>query len=235
MNDKQLSERLLKVAYYVPKGAKLADIGSDHAYLPTFLAHRDPTFSAIAGEVNQGPFDSAKEQVMHSNLTKQIEVRKGDGLQVIEIEDQVTVITIAGMGGALIQSILENGKEKLETVETLILQPNIGAVFIRKWLSANGWKLTHESILEEDEKIYEILVASRGDEHGLYAEDVEKKWMLGPYLMKEKSAAFQKKWKQELQHWKSIVQSIEKAGHDSKNKERIHELKNKITLVEECL
>ena len=77
-------------------------------------------------------------------------------------------ITIAGMGGSFIASILEQGKEKLAQVTRLVLQPNISAISIREWLLENGWGLTAEEILEEDGKIYEILVAEQGDEKAAY-------------------------------------------------------------------
>ncbi|MFP3416209.1 tRNA (adenine(22)-N(1))-methyltransferase TrmK, partial [Bacillus sp. SIMBA_074] len=77
--------------------------------------------------------------------------------------DEATCITIAGMGGTLISSILESGKGKLGKAERLILQPNVGAANVRSWLIDNGWELSGEEILEEDGKIYEILIAEKGE------------------------------------------------------------------------
>ncbi|MFL6516530.1 MAG: tRNA (adenine(22)-N(1))-methyltransferase, partial [Bacillus sp. (in: firmicutes)] len=132
MNTDKLSARLEAVAKYVPNGARIADIGSDHAYLPCFLAKNERLAYGIAGEVAVGPFQSAERNVLAEGLTDIISVRMGDGLEVIQ-EGEVDCITIAGMGGALITSILENGKEKLSSVKRLVLQPNISAISIRKW------------------------------------------------------------------------------------------------------
>ncbi|KGA95925.1 SAM-dependent methyltransferase [Alkalihalobacillus alcalophilus ATCC 27647 = CGMCC 1.3604] len=235
MNERHLSERLLKVADFVPEGANLADIGSDHAYLPTYLALHDATLTAIAGEVNEGPYQSAVMQVKRSELTDRIKVRKGDGLNVIEVEDQINVISIAGMGGALIQTILEQGKDKLGAVERLILQPNVGAIFIREWLSQNGWVLIDEAILEEDEKIYEVLVAEKGTDQFLYKEQREAKLLLGPFLMKQCSAIFKKKWGHELKHWQQILKRLETAKETESNEQRKKELEQKILITKEAL
>ncbi|MFC0473489.1 tRNA (adenine(22)-N(1))-methyltransferase TrmK [Halalkalibacter kiskunsagensis] len=234
MNERQLSERLVRVATYVQKGARIADIGSDHAYLPCYLCLQDPELRAIAGEVNEGPFQSAKKQVIKVGLRDRIEVRKGNGLAVLD-KGEVNTITIAGMGGGLIAAILEEGQEKLEGVSTLILQPNVSADIIRKWLRNNGWLLTSEEILEEDDKIYEILVARQGDDTKLYQDNLEQKLLLGPFLMKECNSIFKKKWSYELLNWKRIVSEFEKATPSEQVKQKRKSLMNQIKMVEEVL
>ncbi|WP_227934947.1 tRNA (adenine(22)-N(1))-methyltransferase [Alkalihalobacillus deserti] len=234
MNEKQLSERLVRVANYVPKGAKIADIGSDHAYLPCYLCLQDPITTAIAGEVNEGPFQSAKSQVVKVGLQNRIEVRKGNGLAILK-KGEVNTITIAGMGGGLITDILEVGKDKLTEVTTLVLQPNVSADIIRKWLRKNGWILSAEEILEEDEKIYEILVAHPGNDTELYTEQTEAKLLLGPYLMEDCNNIFKKKWNYELDNWNRILTEFEKATDTEQLKQKRFKLKEKINMVTEVL
>ncbi|WP_017728370.1 tRNA (adenine(22)-N(1))-methyltransferase [Halalkalibacterium ligniniphilum] len=234
MNEVQLSARLRKVASYVPKGSRVADIGSDHAYLPCYLCLQGIASAAIAGEVNEGPFQSARQQVAKVGLEKSIAVRKGNGLAVLE-PGEVDVITIAGMGGTLITTILAEGKDKLEGVSRLILQPNVHAKAIREWLLESGWKLVAEDILEEDEKIYEVLVAEKITDSTTSIANKEKLLLLGPFLIKEKNQAFQKKWMMEKENWKKVLAQLDKAQSTPELEEKRDELKRKIQYVEEAL
>jgi tRNA (adenine22-N1)-methyltransferase len=234
MNSDKLSNRLATVAKYVPKGAKLADIGSDHAYLPCYLAKKEQINFAIAGEVVLGPFQSAENQVLSEGLTNIISVRMGDGLEVIG-DGEVDCITIAGMGGALITSILEKGKEKLGSVKRLVLQPNISAISIRKWFLDNGWELKAEEIIEEDGKIYEVLVGESGDPNKPYGTNIEMGLLLGPFLAKKKEVIFRKKWTLEMKNWKRIFEQLENAAQTPETIEKKQDLLTKIKLVEEVL
>ncbi|WP_017755813.1 tRNA (adenine(22)-N(1))-methyltransferase [Calidifontibacillus oryziterrae] len=234
MNELLLSKRLLTVANEIPIGSKIADIGSDHAYLPCYAVLNGIVSSAIAGEVNEGPFQSAQKQVNKLNLQGYIDVRKGNGLEVINPED-VNVITIAGMGGQLICEILEEGKDKLTKVNRLILQPNVAASNVRKWLIENDWELINEQILEEDGKIYEVLTAERGIPDNPYR-DVQKKAaaiLLGPFLMKTNNAAFKKKWSLELSNWKKILKQLEQATVTEELVTKRKEIEENIRMVEE--
>ncbi|QCJ43495.1 tRNA (adenine-N(1))-methyltransferase [Bacillus sp. S3] len=238
MNSDRLSSRLATVAKYVPTGATLVDVGSDHAYLPCFLAKNTGITFAVAGEVAEGPYQSAKRNVLAEGLSEVIAVRLGDGLDVIE-PGEIEYVTIAGMGGALITSILEKGKDKLGSVKRLILQPNISAISIRKWLLDHNWKLSMEEILEEDGKIYEVLVAEKGkdteDSLMPYGENLQEGLLFGPYLVKEKSAVFKKKWQNERGNWERIYQQLENAAQTPDTIEKKQEILFKMSLVKEVI
>lgn len=233
MNTDKLSQRLEAVTNYIPSGARVADIGSDHAYLPCYAVKKGIVPFAIAGEVVEGPFQSAKSQVEMEGLLDQISVRKGNGLEVIN-SGEVDCITIAGMGGALIATILEEGKSKLDSVQRLVLQPNLSAISIRTWLIEHGWELIAEEILEEDGKIYEILAAEKGEPLKPY-KNAEQGLLMGPFLIEEKSAVFQTKWQGELRNWERILMQLEKAADTQETEKRKQELKQKIKMVEEVL
>lgn len=226
----QLSKRLQMVAGFVEENAVLADIGSDHAYLPTYLVKKGVIKKAIAGEVVKGPYESAVKNVQRENVSDQITVRLANGLQAIQKEDGVTTVTIAGMGGPLIAKILEEGKALLSSVKRLVTQPNIHAVSIRDWATQNGWYIVDEKILKEDDKIYEIVVMEKGRKEYTALER-----LLGPVLMEEKNAVFHEKWQREVKQWKQILKSLEEASEETSIQEKKAQLLKQISEVEEVL
>jgi tRNA (adenine22-N1)-methyltransferase len=247
----KLSNRLACIAEQVPKGSRLADIGSDHALLPTFLTEQNIISFAVAGEINQGPYEAAHKQVEQAGFTDRISVRKGNGLQVVQ-PGEVDVINIAGMGGSLIVQILTEGKERLPHIKQLILQPNVASEFVRQWLINEHWVLDSEHILEEDGHIYEILVA-----HQAKAEDADRlntalyqpvnykniqmskalQLKLGPYLWREASPAFIQKWHEELEKLERVIHSIERSEtEEAKLKAlQLHRESSMIKEVIDCL
>ena len=232
MNAQQLSYRLGRVASHVPEGAIVADIGSDHAYLPCYLVAEGLAEKAVAGEVVKGPFESAKKQVRQEGLEDRITVRLASGLAAIEPADGVTAIAIAGMGGPLIASILDQDKARLEGVQRLILQPNVHAKAIREWAAANSWHISDEEILEENSKIYEIIVLEPAQKTVVFG---EKELLFGPILMAQRSDVFQVKWQREMAQWQKIVASMEANAEAADIGEKKQELTQKIKLVEEVL
>ncbi|ONN43942.1 tRNA (adenine(22)-N(1))-methyltransferase [Enterococcus mundtii] len=215
MNHTELSKRLETVGRFVPEAARLADIGSDHAYLPVALMLKGKIDFAIAGEVVKGPFESAKRQVMKNGLSERIEVRLANGLEAIEKDDQISAITIAGMGGSLIRDILESGRQnqRLSGEERLILQPNIGEKTLRTWLKENNYQIIAEEIIEENKKIYEIIVAEKKEQPIDYS---EKELIFGPFLLEEKNAAFSAKWQRELKQREVILEQLKNASEQNR-------------------
>ncbi|MFC4652431.1 tRNA (adenine(22)-N(1))-methyltransferase [Lactococcus nasutitermitis] len=196
MEKIKLSQRLQAVADLVPKGARVADIGSDHAFLPTYLVQNEIIDFSVAGEVIEGPFQIAQNHVNEFNLHNNIYVRLANGLLAIKKEDQIDTVVIAGMGGILISEILEAGKDNLSTVKQIILQPNKHEEVLRLWLSKNNFKIITEKILLENEKFYEIILCEIAQ--GNLTVLSKKEQIFGPFLSTEKSEIFRKKWEKEL-------------------------------------
>jgi tRNA (adenine22-N1)-methyltransferase len=194
VNEHRLSQRLERVAAQVPAGARLADIGSDHGYLPVALLRRGVIAAGVAGEVALTPFQAAERSVRENGLEQHISVRRADGLAAIEPTDGITAISLCGMGGETIRDILERGKACLNGQERLILQPNGGEQPLRHWLMDQGYRIVFEEVLRENRFDYEIIVAERGAAV-LYS---AAQLYFGPLLLQARSPAFLLKWQRRL-------------------------------------
>jgi tRNA (adenine22-N1)-methyltransferase len=194
LNEQTLSMRLERVAAHVPAGARLADIGSDHGYLPVVLLSRGAITTAVAGEVALTPFHATERTIRKSGLSHLISVRLADGLAAIEPGDAITAISLCGMGGKKIRDILDSGKSHLSGQERLILQPNGGEQPLRQWLMGNGYRILCEEVLRENRFAYEIIVAERSGPVMYTAEEL----YFGPLQMRKRSPAFLAKWQRML-------------------------------------
>lgn len=207
MNEHTLSMRLERVAANVPAGARLADIGSDHAYLPVALMRRGAITAAVAGEVAATPFHAAQRTVRDNGLEQQITVRLANGLAAIEPHDGITAISLCGMGGETIRDILESGKVHLSGRERLVLQPNGGEQPLRQWLMDNGYSILSEELLQENRFYYEIIVAERTGPVLYSAEEL----YFGPLQMQVRSPVFIAKWQRMLRQKHKTLASFEQA------------------------
>ncbi|MCC4347916.1 tRNA (adenine(22)-N(1))-methyltransferase TrmK [Limosilactobacillus reuteri] len=230
VDEKHLSARLACVASLVPAGARVADIGSDHAYLPAALVLDGKIDFAIAGEVVKGPYENAVHEIKDHQLEGQVIPRLADGLAAIKPADKVDTITIAGMGGSLIASILEKGKDKLTEIKRLVLQPNVGESQLREWLMNNHYQIMTEKIIEEDNHIYEIIVAEPSVVPFRYS---KYELDFGPFLLENKGPIFKKKWQEYLQREAHVIDQMQKAQQPPLKK--INEINQFLSQVKEAI
>ena len=206
----ELGERLTRVASFVPDGSKVCDVGSDHAYLPVYLIQNDQISCAIAGEVVEGPCVSAKQTVRDYRMEDRIEVRLGDGLQILSKEDEITAVTICGMGGELISRILEAGYSggHINGQERLILQPNVAEHFVREWLMNHSYQIVDETVVSDNHRLYEIIVA---EPVGKRVEYTELELKYGPILLQQPSELSVAKWTRMNRKNKEILEQLQKS------------------------
>ncbi|MBZ9780124.1 tRNA (adenine(22)-N(1))-methyltransferase TrmK [Pseudomonas sp. REP124] len=207
LNEQTLSMRLERVAAHVPAGARLADIGSDHGYLPVALMHRGVISMAVAGEVALTPFHAATRTVRENGLEQEITVRLANGLAAIEPGDEITAISLCGMGGETIRDILDTGKARLSGQERLVLQPNGGEQPLRQWLMDNGYRILCEEVLRENRFDYEIIVAERTGPVTYTAQEL----YFGPLQLQTRTPAFLAKWQRRLRQKQKTLTSFTKA------------------------
>lgn len=234
MNSQQLSRRLATVAdlicQYGASDIRLADIGSDHAYLPCHLALNQKIQAAVAGEVVKGPYQSAQTEVQSQGLDSSIQVRLGDGLAVIQADDAINVISICGMGGSLIRSILDAGQDKLSHGPLLVLQPNIGEATLRSWLSQHDYQIIHETIVEDSQRLYEIIVAQHQPGASVLS---PRQAYLGPSLSQIRGPLYKQKWAREEANLKAIQAQIQAAPQPDQAK--LAEIAEKLSWIADSL
>lgn len=205
------SRRLEAVAGLIPQNRgpiRLADIGSDHAHLPCRLIQDGRVSFAIAGEVREGPYLKAQDNVRMLGLADKVSVRLGDGLEVIE-PGEVDVVVIAGMGGELMASILDSGRSKLTEKTMLVLQPNSREPHCRQWLAAHGWTIVDEQIVKEDGHFYEMM---RAENKGGHPRLTDSERLMGPLLSRSRPQAFREKWHRRLNHLQQVLRRLEAAN-----------------------
>lgn len=153
-----LDERLSAVAKLVRPGSRVADIGTDHAYLPVYLITAGICPSAIAADIGAGPLNAARRTVTEAGSAEKIELRLGDGLSVIA-PDEADDIVIAGMGGETVAAILAAAPWIGDARYRLILQPMSRAAELRRYLMTNGFSLTEEHLVTDGRHLYPVMAA----------------------------------------------------------------------------
>lgn len=158
----ELSKRLMAVSDFVEEDT-IADIGTDHGYVPIFLVEQGRVRHAIACDVKKGPLQKAKENIAAHGLQEQIETRLGSGFAPLAPGEAKTVV-MAGMGGMLMVSLLEEAKEVLAQTHQLVLQPQLDIDQVRRALHRLGFFIQAEEMVLEEGKFYTILNARKGED-----------------------------------------------------------------------
>ncbi|MBR3934314.1 MAG: SAM-dependent methyltransferase [Clostridia bacterium] len=157
----ELSPRLLKIASLVPKGARIADVGTDHGYIPLYLFQNNIIKSAIAMDINPMPLKRAEVNLTRAGFDANCDFRLSNGLEKLN-PGEADVIVIAGMGGILMQDILSRGKNVITPDTKLILQPMIAPVELRGYLFNNGFAIENDYVVREENKFYNIMCVVAG-------------------------------------------------------------------------
>lgn len=187
----ELSIRLSAIESQIRRGSRVADIGTDHAYLPIHIIQSGLCEEVIACDIRQGPLNTAEKNVKAAGVSG-ISLRLGDGLSPVSAGEIDTAI-IAGMGGEIISKIIENSPFVKSEGIRLILQPMTSAEDLRDYLSATGFDILNEFAVEDAGRIYPIITAVYSGNVGCYGEyqryighldgkdEAERKYILKQY------------------------------------------------------
>ncbi len=225
----KLSLRLEAVADLVTPGYTLADIGTDHAYIPIDLAQKGRIPHAIAIDVNRGPLARAQENIRANALETQIEIRLSDGLKKLKPQEAESIV-IAGMGGALTIRILREGTGALEGIRELILQPQSEVPQVRAYLEQAGFSIVQEDMVYEDGKYYPMMQAL--PEAGAPMQAVEIAF--GPRLLQMQHPVLHRYLLMRQEKLRQIREALQD-GKDEAARERAGEIKKELQLTEEAL
>lgn len=184
MTNIKLSKRLSVIASLVPENAVIADIGCDHALLDIYLSKKKIIKKSFAIDITKGALNQADKNIKLYNA-KNIETRLSDGFEKIDIKDNVDTVIISGLGDAKIINILKEAEEKLNKVNNIIIQSNVGVSNIRVYLTCNGYYIDNEKLVKENNIIYTIISFKKG-----YKRYTKKEKEFGPVLLRNKDELF---------------------------------------------
>lgn len=205
-----ISKRLKAVADMVTPGLRAADIGCDHAYIPIYLIQNNISPMCIAMDINMGPVNRARENILKQGLQDRITVRRSDGLKELSSHEADALI-IAGMGGALMLRILSERRDVLAAVRELILQPQSEIYLVREALSDLGFVINKENMLTEDGKYYvcmkAVAVSGVKDTH-VYELTRREHVYFGRLLLERKHQVLYKYLKKERRQCEEIFEEL---------------------------
>ena len=224
----KLTDRLLKIASLVTEGKKVADIGTDHGYIPVYLLNQGKVPYAILADVNKGPLENARGEVRHNKLLDKVDLRLGSGIEVLE-KGEVDEVIIAGMGGILISELLEAKLEVAHSVDKLILQPMQAQNELRKYLLNNGFEILDEVLVKEDFRIYEIIIAKYTGKNTVVSDDIY--YEVGTKLIENKDPLLNEFIDKKIYMYNSIIKKIEGKSSEGIEK-KIKESKDAIEKLE---
>lgn len=223
-----LSKRLTAVASLITEGNSIADIGTDHGYIPIYMAQNGLTNKAFAMDVNEGPLERARDNISRYCVEDTVTTRLSDGLAGLN-EGEAETIVIAGMGGLLTIRIISSHMSVAKSARELILSPHSDVNLVRRFLADNNFCICDEKIVLEDEKFYFVLKVTVGDmkiaseEEAVFGKILldRKDNTLLMYLHKEESKRLQ------------ILDKMCKSG--SQNEARIAELNRELDVIREAI
>lgn len=218
----QLSKRMKAIADLIPSCDTLADVGTDHGYIPIYVIQNQLAKKAIAMDVNQGPILRAKDHIKEYGLEAYIDTRLSDGVTAL-LPGEAEVVVIAGMGGSLMQKILETGKSVFDTIPYVILQPQSEIDKFRYYLAEHGWVIEKEDMVCEDGKFYPMMRVC----HGQMARPEEQESLYGVFLLKEKHPVLREYLTYSYENCEKILKRLYKNGR-SDTDTRVEELKKEM-------
>ena len=226
----RISDRLRIVAHMCDKGAVVADIGTDHGYLPIYLVQEGIAPSAIAMDLRKGPLEKAKKHICDNCLEDRIQTRLSDGLEKLS-KNEADIITICGMGGRLIADIVTKGMNVITQNTTLIVSPQSE---VGDFLVSQGLVVDDEQMLKEDGKYY-FIIKCRKSEESVCSEFSETQYQYGWKRLDSKDKTLYEYLIKEKETNEGISNSLKKDESNPTVKLRLQQLSQKNNIIMDAL
>lgn len=210
----EISKRLQKICEMV-QYTTVADVGTDHGYVPIWLCEQGRLTKGIACDIHKSPLNRAAENIAAAGFSSIIKTRFGDGLTHVEI-GEVESAVISGMGGMLTIDILQNSPRVVKSLKELVLSPQLDLPKVRRYLHSIGFLIAEEHMIYEDKKYYTVLRAVPGSEK--YGTDTE--YIYGRCLLKQRDAVFCEYLKKEIVRLEALGQRLQRS-ESKQAKERL--------------
>ncbi|WP_416175940.1 tRNA (adenine(22)-N(1))-methyltransferase [Clostridium sp.] len=224
-----LSIRLKSICNMVDKCHCIADIGTDHGYIPVYLVENGICNKAIASDINEGPINKAKINIESKGLEHKIDCRLGNGLNTI-VKGEADEVIIAGMGGNLIRDIINENMDILKTSKSFILQPVQNAEVLRKYIYDMGFNIIDEDLCIDENIFYEIIKIEYNS-HIVKLEPIL--YEVSDRLLKKRHPLIVEFMKHKINKYKNILGYIKDEGISSQNRKR--EINSKIVRLQELI
>lgn len=226
----KLSKRLTAIASLVHEGYVLADVGTDHAYIPIYLLEQKKIPRAIAMDINRGPLQRANEHIALYGMGGYIQTRLSDGVDALDSEEADSIL-IAGMGGSLIMHILDKGMEICKNAKELVLQPQSEVECVRAYLRKHGFVTEAEDMIEEDGKYYNMMRVHRDENSsGRGNSDQQLFDLYGGLLLKNRHPVLLEYIKKEERLYRGIHHKLCSQNKNSGIEQRIEDVEQILNL-----
>jgi len=227
----KISDRLKTAASLIREGAVLADVGTDHGYVPIYLLEQKKIKSAIAMDINKGPLERAREHIHLYGMDAYIQTRLSDGAEAL-LPNEADSILIAGMGGELILHILTEGESVCSTAKELILQPQSEIHKVREYLRRHQYKIEDEDMVCEEGKYYPMMRAVKTEQdetwNRLNDQTIAVCDIYGPLLLRNGNPVLRRFLVRQHGQLTQILQTLEAQKESEQIIRRIAEVQEKL-------
>lgn len=225
----ELSKRLKRIAEHVDKCESVADIGTDHGYIPIYLVKEGICKKAIASDINKGPIEKAKVNVAFEGVSDKVKCLLGPGLNPLKV-GEVNGVILAGMGGNLTRDILLADMDKVKKYDFIILQPAQNPEVLREFLYKNDYEIIDEDLIKDEGRFYELFKVKYNENSEKLAFEDELEYEVSPLLREKSHPLFKEFIEEKISRCETILSFIKEDTEAAKKRksdleEKINKLK----------